>query len=259
MNHESRIMNYGLKRLICILIFLILYSLFLITRSAQAQVIATGVEQHRWTIDNATARSGVTLSNRGERVKVGIASGAVQAGTAIEMMTYASTYYVEGNGVHRVTPIYRVVIGALNGAEFPVEIRHHGEDLGKKSVRVWGDDDIWREIPSQSAPERNAVRAKISTGTTYFAVFSDNRALEIGNASWYNYKNCHCAASPDYPRGTKLLVTNVQNGKSVEVKVNDFGPDRSVHPDRVIDLDLAAFEHLASPRSGIVRVKVSTL
>ena len=262
------------------LYFYILVFLFL-PNKAGAEVIATGVERHKWTIDTETAKQGITLSNRGERVKIGIGPGLVNSGTAVELMTYASPYYVEGEGVRRVTPIYRIVItphpdplprgeGELHASSLPtplpmgegrvraipIEIIHHGEDLGKKSVRVWGDDDIWREILAQSVPERNLVRAKISTGTTYFAVFAHNQILETGAASWYNYKNCHCAASPDYLKGTILRVTNVENGRRVDVKVNDFGPDRAVHPDRVIDLDRAAFEHLANPRTGLIKVKV---
>ncbi|MBI4135673.1 hypothetical protein HY477_02990 [Candidatus Uhrbacteria bacterium] len=107
--------------------------------------------------------------------------------------------------------------------------------------------------------ERNVVRVKVSTGTTYLAVFADDKLLETGIASWYNFKHCHCAASPDYPKGARLKVTNTANGKTVVVRVNDFGPDRAIHPDRVIDLDRAAFEHLASPRAGLIKVKVEEI
>lgn len=302
MNHEPRIMNprtrttapkqglalgtassvrgrQGLQWLGYVFISMILYSVFLIPRSVQAQVIAMAVEQRSWTIDAATAQKGITLSNVGERLRIAFIPGSAAAGTHVELTTFASEYFVKGEGIHRVTPIYRVVVndganphpasshplpqgegsearGEGKAGEFPIEIRYPEEELGKKSVRVWGDDDVWREVPSQNAAKRNAVRASVPAGTIYLAVFSDDKVLETGIASWYSYKNCHCAASPDYPKGTALRVTNVENGKSVVVRVNDYGPDRSVHPDRVIDLDIAAFEHLADPRLGVVRVKV---
>ncbi|MCX6740406.1 MAG: septal ring lytic transglycosylase RlpA family protein [Candidatus Parcubacteria bacterium] len=80
--------------------------------------------------------------------------------------------------------------------------------------------------------------------------------MSEGVASWYKYKSCNCAASPDYPKGTKLKVTNVDNGKSIIVKVNDWGPDRSVHPNRVIDLDVVAFKQIAKKSAGLCKVKV---
>ena len=85
----------------------------------------------------------------------------------------------------------------------------------------------------------------------------DNRLRMVqGQASWYRYKNGLFAASPDYPKGSVLEVTNLSNGKKVRVTVNDFGPERGVHPDRVIDLDYVAFSEIASPGAGLVFVSV---
>lgn len=84
--------------------------------------------------------------------------------------------------------------------------------------------------------------------------------MRIGEASWYRYKECDCAASPDFPKGTYLLVTRVDKpDRSVVVRVNDFGPERDKHPDRAIDLDYVAFEKLVSPRAGLVTVTVEPL
>lgn len=54
------------------------------------------------------------------------------------------------------------------------------------------------------------------------------------------------AAHPYLPKGTKLRVTNQDNGKQVIVRVNDRGPYS--HAD--IDLSYAAFAHIESPRKG---------
>ncbi|MBN1325733.1 hypothetical protein JW977_02015 [Candidatus Falkowbacteria bacterium] len=91
------------------------------------------------------------------------------------------------------------------------------------------------------------------------AILEDIDIMTEGYASWYRYKGCNCAASPDYPKGTKLKVTNLKNGKSVIVKINDWGPDRSVHPNRVIDLDLVAFKQIAVKSQGLCMVKVEPL
>ena len=59
------------------------------------------------------------------------------------------------------------------------------------------------------------------------------------------------AAHRTLPLGTKLRVTNVANGRSVIVRVNDRGPfTRS----RVLDLSLAAARQISMIRSGHAQV-----
>jgi rare lipoprotein A len=64
------------------------------------------------------------------------------------------------------------------------------------------------------------------------------------------------AAHRTLPFGTRLLVTNVANGRSVEVRVTDRGPFK---PDRVIDLSRGAAEAIDMLRSGVVRVRVEPI
>lgn len=116
----------------------------------------------------------------------------------------------------------------------------------------------WEELPSMDYPNLNSVRALIHLPYARLAVFSDP-VMSSGKASWYAYKECNCAASPDYPKGTFLVVSAVNSEKSVTVEVNDYGPDRSVHPDRVIDLDAVAFAQLAPLGAGIIDVVVKLL
>jgi rare lipoprotein A len=60
------------------------------------------------------------------------------------------------------------------------------------------------------------------------------------------------AASNDHPFGTKLKVTNVANGKSVEVRVND----RLTGGDRIIDLSYLAAQQIGMVKAGVAEVKV---
>ncbi|MEK7166958.1 MAG: septal ring lytic transglycosylase RlpA family protein [Patescibacteria group bacterium] len=84
---------------------------------------------------------------------------------------------------------------------------------------------------------------------------------EIGVASWYCPKWCAklAAAHAKYPKGTKLKVTNLENKKSVIVIVNDFGPNKSIHPDRIIDLTKTAFQKIANIQDGTIKVKVEKM
>ena len=64
------------------------------------------------------------------------------------------------------------------------------------------------------------------------------------------------AAHRTLPFGTKLKVTNLSNGKSVIVTVNDRGPFAD---DRIIDLSKAAAEQLDMIKSGVIPVKIEVI
>jgi len=94
--------------------------------------------------------------------------------------------------------------------------------------------------------------------------------LEIGIASWYG-KKFHgrltsngetydmynlTAAHKSLPLPTVVKVTNLDNGNSVQLRVNDRGP---FHDDRVIDLSYAAAKQLGFAHQGTAPVVVEAL
>ncbi len=64
------------------------------------------------------------------------------------------------------------------------------------------------------------------------------------------------AAHPTLPFGTRLRVTNVTNGRSVVVRINDRGP---YVPGRVVDLSESAAESLGMVERGVVKVKLDVV
>jgi rare lipoprotein A len=64
------------------------------------------------------------------------------------------------------------------------------------------------------------------------------------------------AAHKTLPFGTRVRVTNLDNGRSVDVRINDRGPYVA---GRVIDLSPAAARKLDMLRAGVVRVKLDIL
>jgi rare lipoprotein A len=64
------------------------------------------------------------------------------------------------------------------------------------------------------------------------------------------------AAHPYLPLGTHVLVTNLRNGRSVEVRVNDRGPTVA---GRIIDLSYAAARALGAVGEGVVPVTLRVL
>ena len=68
------------------------------------------------------------------------------------------------------------------------------------------------------------------------------------------------AAHPSYPGGTILKVTNLENQRSVTVRVTDRGPARRIRRKGVIlDLSKAAARRLAIIEEGVVLVRVEVV
>ena len=67
----------------------------------------------------------------------------------------------------------------------------------------------------------------------------------------YN-ENKLTAASNVYPIGTRLKITNIENNKSVIVKINDKGSFSKV----TLDLSKKAFERIAELEKGIINIKI---
>lgn len=64
------------------------------------------------------------------------------------------------------------------------------------------------------------------------------------------------AAHPSLPFGTILNVVNLENGKSVQVRINDRGP---YIKGRILDLSFAAARQLGMVRDGVVKVLITQL
>jgi rare lipoprotein A len=90
---------------------------------------------------------------------------------------------------------------------------------------------------------------------------------QIGTASWYGRAFHHkptasgepydmhalTAAHRSLPLDTLVRVTNLDNGRSVVVRINDRGP---YEPGRVIDLSAKAARVLRMKRAGLARVRI---
>ena len=105
---------------------------------------------------------------------------------------------------------------------------------------------------------------------THKALPPEPRALQTGKASWYGDAhhgrktasgetfdmNALTAAHRTLPLGTRVLVTNLANGRSIEVRINDRGPMVS---DRIIDLSFAAARALGGVGAGVLRVRIAVV
>ena len=101
-----------------------------------------------------------------------------------------------------------------------------------------------------------AVIAQTETASGIASYYA-NKFQGRKTASGEKYdKNKFTAAHRTYTFGTKLKVTNITNGKSIIVTVNDRGP-YSNH--RLIDLSYAAAKHIDMIQQGVIEVHVEVV
>jgi rare lipoprotein A len=77
----------------------------------------------------------------------------------------------------------------------------------------------------------------------------------VAAGGWFN-PNAMTAAHKTLPFGTRVRVTHMGNGRSVNVKINDRGPYIA---GRIIDLSKAAAGVIGMQQQGVARVKVTVL
>lgn len=170
-------------------------------------------------------------------------------------------------------------------AEDPTEIPP-SPDIGARKVVQYIDFTKPKRKKNQDLPEVNKLevsnddvvnrssavtRAKSYTvrGKTYRTLSSRqiNTFHQKGPASWYGpgfhgrktasgeIYDMHAmtAAHKRLPLGTKVKVTNLDNGKSVVVRINDRGP---FHGNRILDLSKAAAGEIGAIEKGVAPVSI---
>ena len=97
----------------------------------------------------------------------------------------------------------------------------------------------------------SGAEAKSTTGVASYY----KSGKQTANGESFN-PNGLTAAHRTLPFGTKVRVTNMRNGKSVVVRINDRGP---FIRGRVIDLSLGAARLVEMTSSGVAKVTYSIL
>jgi rare lipoprotein A len=104
--------------------------------------------------------------------------------------------------------------------------------------------------PSSSAPARHKSSG-IVTASRYSRDLAGNCT---SNGERYN-PNSLTAASRRLPIGSTVKVTNVDNGNSVNVRINDRGPHV---PGRSLDLSARAARDIGLADQGVAKVKITS-
>lgn len=107
-------------------------------------------------------------------------------------------------------------------------------------------------LPTPSPAASNTRRSITGTASWYGPGFHGRRT---SSGSVYNQEDLS-AASMLFPLGTQLMVTNLANGQSVEVLVNDHGPYVN---GRDLDLSHRAADVLGIIKPGVARVRMDVV
>lgn len=163
-----------------------------------------------------------------------------------------------------------VSLFALTGCAYlPVgeSQRLHSEAPAQPRAQAQGSQTpqvAYKRLPGQVDPK---IKPYSVMGKTYWPVQSGLGFQEEGLASWYGI-DFHgkktatgevydmfsvSAAHKTLPLGTKVRVTNLENGRELELMVNDRGP---FVDGRVIDLSYASARLLGMADNGVARVRV---
>ncbi len=155
-------------------------------------------------------------------------------------------------------------LAACSGSRY--HQRHDGAPaIGRDVSRI--PDAVPRVEPRSRYGNPKTYRVN---GRVYRVMESAEGYVERGIASWYGRKfhghrtssgetydmYAMTAAHTRLPLPTYVQVTNLKNGRTVVVKVNDRGP---FHPNRLIDLSWAAAKKLGIVETGTGLVEVRAI
>jgi rare lipoprotein A len=108
-----------------------------------------------------------------------------------------------------------------------------------------------KPIPKQAQGVRKKHAKPYQVGTaSWYGSYFDGKATASGEP--FNMYDL-TAAHPTLPLGTAVRVTNLRNGRTVVVRINDRGP---VVPGRIIDLSYSAARTLDVKARGLQRVRL---
>lgn len=169
----------------------------------------------------------------------------------------------------------KIYLESYDNLIYPTEFRNHWLDVDEngwyaKYLRYADSRDLLETFPSNKIYPFAAQNRGDLAGIIYRKKKSAEGQFEFGKATFYgkavqgNYTasgkifDYHqlTAAHKHLPFGTIVRVSNMANGKSVDVEITDRGP---YGPGRIIDLTEAAFEEIAWLGTGVIHCQMEVI
>lgn len=120
---------------------------------------------------------------------------------------------------------------------------------------------------------RGKINSKFESSEIFDMFMRPSNKILFGIASFYSkhlegtltatgeifFHHLYTAASNDFPLGTYVQVTNLENNKSITVRINDRMHARMQKQGRVVDLPIDAAKELGFIKQGLTKVKVEVV
>ena len=155
--------------------------------------------------------------------------------------------------------VFSLLIYGMNETKKDVEKPEIGLDKksGKAEITKKAEketEEIVISLPENKSPEEKTEIEDLKVYQTGIASFYGGKwhGRKTANGEIFDTYSL-TAAHKTLPFNTKVKVTNLNNGKSVIVRINNRGPYAK---GRVIDLSTAAFSAIESTNKGITRVQL---
>ncbi len=216
------------------------------------------------SLDRKTVAKGYTVSSVDNYLKLSLVPGVLSDSTRVLIEEISDEEMPVPWNLRKESSIFQFEFlnknSYNNHTPFYMQFSYDENSNNFKQVFFYDKTvDLWRPLPSRDFPKEKFIRSLIHLPYARIAVFSYPDVISIGQASWYKYRGGNFAASTDFPKGSSLRVWNLDNNKFVDVIVNDFGPDRSRFPNRILDLDYDAFSKIASKKDGLINISIEPL
>lgn len=239
------------------------FFVFLATAAVSADTVSSD-NKFQINLDHKTIKSGYTVSAFEDKIKLSLVPDILSSSTAVEVYNLNNEPIATSSEFDMISDVYQFEFKNKaaygNHKPFYIQLSYDKTDNRRKDVFFFDKNvNKWRPLPTKDFPDQKFARSLIHLPFARIAVFAYPGTLTVGKTSWYSNKKGNFAASPDFPIGSRIRVKNIANNKFVDVVINDFGPDRSIHPDRVTDLDKIAFQSISPLEAGVINVAVEPL
>lgn len=125
---------------------------------------------------------------------------------------------------------------------------------GKKGIK-----ELAYEVRRENGKEvsRKLLKTEVTKEPVDKVIIKGTKVVIFGagNATWYGLIGGMTAAHNTLPKGTMVHVVNIENGKSVDVKI----VDRGIQGSAIIDLSDDAFRQLAPLGKGVIKVRLEKM
>lgn len=216
------------------------------------------------TIDRPTIERGYTLRSGSGSFAVGVWPKTIKEAAQIRLERVSLPGAVPA-GTTLVSDVWLFdILKANRSGKDPfllsrpltLSLAYSSKTLYRKRLYFWnGTNQSWLPIPSSSDAAEPVLRGAIQLPFAIVAVLEDAGGVQ-GKASWFRHRFGDSAASNDYPMGSRLRVTNLENGRSVDVIVRSAGPFVA---GRVLDLASTAFQKIHPLWKGVAFVRAKLL